>query len=486
MKNLSGLPAGTGPCSGSLPFHMWTEAQTCIVLDKIASNKAYFRSFILQSGEKKNFQKNKHEKQICLEVLRDTKWMEWMIRHDWIIREGNGHLTAKDVWHANHMAITILFKSILQPSAETIKSVLGPISSESDIRMGSRSHQIWTRWQESGKNPWYFKYVALQLRRDSSWLRKSNTSKNPHNTNKPNDRVLSFNDPAGFDSDDEGTYRPLSSVTSGRPAIIAKNKRKTQQDWPGRRVSDRITWSEYAANANQEKDIPPHLRQVTSSTITTPSSSNLIEVNSKGSDSDSESTQVSNPRPIIIIDDQFDQTMLVHTPPHVPPLDQSMIIAPVVDIARNIPLPPSPMLSATSLVETKEDRSYVDLVKVLCRILKLELDKKPSHCMDKTEIIISKHYYELYPYIPQLVTSLGGGIFIDSKSPKTLTCGVQRYAIDRDRSLGRYGSSKSNTLIDDGSPRLDFSGLFNLIRDLKEKELSPGADDNDSGDLLTF
>ncbi|WWC97928.1 hypothetical protein V866_004817 [Kwoniella sp. B9012] len=239
MKNLSRLPAGTGPWSGSLPFHMWTEAQTCIVLDKIASNNAYFKSFILQS---------------------DTKWMEWMIRHDWIIRDGNGHPTAKDVWHKNHMAITTLFNSILQPSAEKIRSVLGPISSESEIRVGSRNHQIWTRLQESGKNTWYF--------------------------NKRNDRVLSFNGPAGFDSDDEGTYRPSSSVVSRRPALVAKNKRKTQQDWPGRQVSDRIPWSGYIANVDEEKDIPPHLQQITSSTTTTPSS-NLVEISSADSGSES-------------------------------------------------------------------------------------------------------------------------------------------------------------------------------------------------------
>ncbi|OCF54523.1 hypothetical protein L486_08073 [Kwoniella mangroviensis CBS 10435] len=340
--------------------------------------------------------------------------------------------------------------------AKAIRSQLGPVSSPAQLQVGTPAHKAWAQWQQSGIHTWYF---------------------------KSNDRVLSFDNPVGIESPD-ADHEVSSSKFFRRASTAMRNKRKTQEDWPKRQVSERIPWAEYIATVNDEKDFPPHLHQIISPTTTTPSSSNLIEMSSV--DSDSESINIEERSLDIVIEDQFDHTMFLHTPPRVPPLDQSMIIAPAVDIARNIPLPPSPMSSATSLVETKQDRSYIDLVKVLCGILKLELDKKPSSCMDKTEIIISKHYYELYPHIPQLITSLGGSIFIDSKSPKPLTCGVQRYAIDIDWSLGRNGSSKSNTLIDDESPKLDFHGLFNLIRDLREKELSPGNDDNGSGDLLTF
>ncbi|WWC97927.1 hypothetical protein V866_004816 [Kwoniella sp. B9012] len=132
-----------------------------------------------------------------------------------------------------------------------------------------------------------------------------------------------------------------------------------------------------------------------------------------------------------------------------------MITARIVDIAKNIPLPISPTFSAKTLVERKEDKPYVDLVRVLCGILSLELEKRPSRCMNKIEIVISNSYPELYLYIAQLVTDLGGRAFSNTKLLKPLAYGVKRAC-----------STSSG--------------------DLREKELSLVSDDNHSDDLLTF
>ncbi|WVW79306.1 hypothetical protein I302_101273 [Kwoniella bestiolae CBS 10118] len=476
MSRSSGRPAGAGAWSGALPYHNWKESETCAVLDKIASSKSYMRLYILQPHQKYN-DRDQKEKKLCLEILQDTEWMSWMIRHVWVIREMDGTLNAREVWHDNHMAITKLLKA-LHPLADTIETVLGPIPSEADIRVGSPSYKRWAKWQAEGKNTWYFKYVALQLHRDPSWLVKSGGGRSNHNTlnNAGRDRVSSFNDPAGINSEDED-YKPRSSDVFPRRG--GNRYHQDKKYWPKRTVSERVPWSEYISRG--ERDTPPHFRQTTPPTRTT---SRLVEMDiDTDIDTDPGSAEVEARG----IEDHFDDKMFVRTPTPTPTsaldLNESMNMAPTLDIAKNIPLPASPILPESG-VEGYEMQVWRDMVEGLLSVLMMEVEQRPSTCMANIEVRIGNRDHPLFPLISRLIDNLGGRL-VERRYEESDNSDIKRYilhlpGISAHHEDDKRGAQAKGTFED---PVLDIQGLFALIRELGKKEVSPS---NDLGDLLTF
>ncbi|WWC64040.1 uncharacterized protein I303_106646 [Kwoniella dejecticola CBS 10117] len=140
---ISGPATGTGPWTRDLPYHPWTESQTCAVLEDIASSRALIH-FLIVHPKQKHRDKKDIEINLCFKHLTGTEWMKWMLRHKWVQKDSRGLLEAASDWHENHFAITRLLKA-LHPVAESIKSKLGPASDASQLRRGSEGYVRWAR-----------------------------------------------------------------------------------------------------------------------------------------------------------------------------------------------------------------------------------------------------------------------------------------------------------------------------------------------------
>ncbi|WWC91248.1 uncharacterized protein L201_006191 [Kwoniella dendrophila CBS 6074] len=226
-RGSSSIPEGVGAWAGELPFHTWTEGQTCQVLDIIASNASYSRAYTRQRMDRRD--QYRIEKKLCLQVLKDTEWMNWMIRHNLVTRNTQGVLQAKDGWDKHHLAISRLLKALREP-ALAIKGVLGTVTNPAQLMAGTQAHYLWSQWQSTGKNTWYFKYLALLLKRNPSWLEVTTA-----NVSFDTRRTLSFANPTSIDQGNSNTernkralsrrsYQSKSKTTSPSSTSIAESR----------------------------------------------------------------------------------------------------------------------------------------------------------------------------------------------------------------------------------------------------------------------
>ncbi|WVW79302.1 hypothetical protein I302_101269 [Kwoniella bestiolae CBS 10118] len=151
------------------PFqHKWTEDQVFILLHKIYCSPPLQQLFFLKLGDNSP-ESIRMEQHLCLDVLKDTDWMGWMIRDKRVCRDTSGGLVVKDQWPRGLRVVSRLFEG-LHPLAEKIKLSLGPVKSSQSLRKGSAEHALWKKWQTQSKHTWYFKYVAIRITLSSRWI----------------------------------------------------------------------------------------------------------------------------------------------------------------------------------------------------------------------------------------------------------------------------------------------------------------------------
>ncbi|WVQ63953.1 uncharacterized protein L199_002110 [Kwoniella botswanensis] len=148
--------------------HRWTENQVCIRLHKIHLNPQLHQLFFLKHDDNSP-SSIRMEQQLSLEVLRDTKWMEWMIKHQRVLKDSRtGGLVVRDQWPRGLRVVSRLFDE-LHPLAEKIKCCLGKVRSK-QLKKDPLVHRLWKKWQDESRHTWNFKYVAIKTTLNPKWI----------------------------------------------------------------------------------------------------------------------------------------------------------------------------------------------------------------------------------------------------------------------------------------------------------------------------
>ncbi|WRT69016.1 uncharacterized protein IL334_005998 [Kwoniella shivajii] len=152
------------------PTHVWTETQTCTLLDTIISDKAYQQIFFPADAKKLLLDDPsmiRSEQKICLDILKDTDWTVLMIKCKRVLMGDKGRLVQRDHWPKTLRAATLRIQA-LHSLANTIKATLGPVRSIAQLQGNVKAQKIWSE------------YLSF----DPSWLPPTNNGL-PSNPRRP-------------------------------------------------------------------------------------------------------------------------------------------------------------------------------------------------------------------------------------------------------------------------------------------------------------
>ncbi|WVQ63952.1 uncharacterized protein L199_002109 [Kwoniella botswanensis] len=156
------------------PRHQWTEKQTYHLLETISSSQTYLDTFFPPQSFKSTSTKYELEKELCLLILDDTKWMEWMIQHSKIRRNGD-RLEVLEGWEKTGNPVRSRL-DLIHKDARDARRLLGKATSPDDLKHNSQERLIWNDYRNSGRYTWYFLYVQAQLVHNPNWINSPQTT----------------------------------------------------------------------------------------------------------------------------------------------------------------------------------------------------------------------------------------------------------------------------------------------------------------------
>ncbi|KAK6904335.1 hypothetical protein I203_105146 [Kwoniella mangroviensis CBS 8507] len=261
------------------PRHQWTEKQTYHLLETISSSQTYLDTFFPPQLFKSTSTKYELEKELCLLILDDTKWMEWMIQHSKIRRNGD-RLEVLEGWEKMGNPVRSRL-DLIHKDARDARRLLGKATSPDDLEHNSQERLIWNDYRNSGRYTWYFLYVQAQLVHNPNWINSPQTTGDSRSgsSSTPDPGLASSATPlrsisTNHPRDTEARRSTRGNCPDERP--ISSNQRTTSSlprpslsnVSPSTPVRPLISSFPRSANTTTKRTLPPH-----STTFTTPSSS---------------------------------------------------------------------------------------------------------------------------------------------------------------------------------------------------------------------
>ncbi|WWC97931.1 hypothetical protein V866_004820 [Kwoniella sp. B9012] len=186
------------------PRHQWTEKQTYHLLETISSSQTYLDTFFPPQSFKSTSTKYEMEKELCLLILDDTKWMEWMIQHSKIRRNGD-RLEVLEGWEKMGNPVRSRL-DLIHKDARDARRLLGKATSPDDLKHNSQERLIWNDYRNSGRYTWYFLYVRAQLVHNPNWINSPQTASGSRSGNSST---------PGSEASSSST--PLRSISTNHP-----------------------------------------------------------------------------------------------------------------------------------------------------------------------------------------------------------------------------------------------------------------------------
>ncbi|WWD06706.1 hypothetical protein V865_004801 [Kwoniella europaea PYCC6329] len=436
--------------------HRWTEDQVCILLHKIHLNPQLQQLFFLKHDDNSP-PSIRMEQQLCLDVLKDTKWMEWMIKHQRVLKDGRtGGLVVRDQWPRGLRAVSRLFDE-LHPLAEKIKCSLGEVRFSEQLKKNPLADKLWKKWQDKSRHIWYFEYVAIKTTLKPKWIYTKSFFSNSIGIGQdiqsdliirtnPGHKPIRFKPRLDLDK--------ILARVKGRPPFHATSPNHSNAVLPPQNVSigkdcATCTPSHSESSSNPNRDISEDLK--TESISGYYNSMNDISLDP----------------PVKLAGNRSSATFIINSDP-----DSTLVHS------------QSKTLSAKSqryhiAKKENEEGSERDnqLISALLIFIALEREYLHSRCMSKIQVIHEGTLNSREEAIIRIVQQMGGQTR-EAREGDIVT------TVDEDRVKQRYrlvSDEEKNGQSEQDHVAITLVGLVELIRECRKKEL-----EERTMDLLTF